>query len=105
ALIPGTLYTATLSTGIRDLNGLALASDYSWSFTSGGSTDTSKPTVSSSSPADDATGVPVTSKISVSFSEPMDPASIDAANITLQQGTTTVAGTLSYANGTALFTP
>lgn len=33
SLAPGTLYTATLTTGVKDLAGNALASNYVWSFT------------------------------------------------------------------------
>jgi hypothetical protein len=104
-LLAGTLYTATLSTAIRDAHGLALASDYTWSFTTDSAADSTKPTVSSSSPDADATGVPIISKLSISFSEPMDPASINPSHIGLKQGTTDIAGSLSYANVTAVFTP
>ena len=104
-LLPGTLYTATITTGARDLNGLALAADYSWSFTTGVAGDTTKPTVSSTSPADNATGVLLDNRVSATFSEPMDPATITTASFTLKHGTTPVPGALSYSNGTAVLTP
>jgi hypothetical protein len=37
-LAPGTIYTATLSTGIQDAVGNPLADDYTWSFTTGSDT-------------------------------------------------------------------
>jgi len=36
-LAASTTYTATLTTGIKDVNGSALAADFTWSFTTGGS--------------------------------------------------------------------
>jgi len=33
-LAASTVYTATLTTGVKDLDGNALAANYSWSFTS-----------------------------------------------------------------------
>jgi hypothetical protein len=104
-LAPGTLYTATVNTGAKDLGGQPLASDYSWSFTTGAAADGLRPTVSSTSPADDATAVPLNSKLSIGFSEPMDPAGFGPGSVTLKHGTTAVAGSVSYSGGTALFTP
>lgn len=37
-LVAGTSYTATITTGITDTQGNGLAADYSWNFTTGGST-------------------------------------------------------------------
>lgn len=34
-MLPGTLYTATVAAGVRDVDGVALAASYSWSFTTG----------------------------------------------------------------------
>jgi len=34
-LKPSSIYTATLTTGIKDINGKSLAANYSWSFTTG----------------------------------------------------------------------
>jgi hypothetical protein len=103
-LSPNTLYTANISTGARDLGGQPLASDYSWSFTTGAAADSIRPTVSSTAPADGVTAVPLGNKISAFFSEPMDPASIGSA-FTLKRGTSVVAGSVSYATGAAVFTP
>ena len=39
------LYTATITTGVTDLSGNALASNFVWTFTTGLTTDTTAPTV------------------------------------------------------------
>src|SRR5439155_13604898 len=44
-------------------------------------------------------------KIAAAFSEAMDPLTITPGTFTLKQGTTAVAGTVSYAGVTATFTP
>ena len=65
----------------------------------------SAPTVTFTSPAYEATGVPINTKILATFSEAMDPATITASTFTLRQGTTSVPGTVSYAGTTATFAP
>src|SRR5438445_6247295 len=67
--------------------------------------DTTAPTVSFTVPTTAATGVAISGKIAVAFSEAMDPLTISTATFTLKQGTTAVAGTVSYAGVTATFTP
>src|SRR5436309_3193290 len=67
--------------------------------------DTTAPTVSATVPANAATGVAISGKIAAAFSEAMDPLTISTASFTLQQGTTAVAGTVTYAGVTATFTP
>jgi alpha-tubulin suppressor-like RCC1 family protein len=64
--------------------------------------DTTPPTVSSTSPASSATGVPVSSAISATFSEPLDPSTVTAATFNLDQGVT---GVVTYLGTTATFTP
>src|SRR5207249_3341588 len=47
----------------------------------------------------------VNQKIAAAFSKAMDPLTISAANFTLKQGTTAVAGTVTYVGVTATFAP
>ncbi len=64
------------------------------------------PTVVSTSPANGATGVPINSKITATFSEAMNPAKMTTVEFTVKgPGGTPVSGTVSYAGGTATFTP
>jgi hypothetical protein len=65
----------------------------------------SAPTVTSTSPVDGDTSVPLGTSITASFSEPMAAGSITDASFTLLAGTTPVAGAVTYANGVATFTP
>ncbi len=69
-------------------------------------TSGSAPTVRSNSPASGATGVPINQSISVTFSEAMDRDSLTTSSFTLQSDTAVpVAGTVIYANSTAVFWP
>ena len=105
ALAPNTVYTATITTGAKDVAGNALASDFVWSFTTGAAPDTTAPTVTLTVPANAATGVAINQKIAATFSEEMNPSTISTTTFTLKQGTTPVAGTVTYAGTTATFAP
>src|SRR2546430_984582 len=50
-------------------------------------------------------GVAISQKIAATFSEAMDPLTITPITFTLKQGTTAVAGTVTYAGVTATFNP
>ena len=71
------------------------------------STEATTPTVLSSVPTDGAIGVALGGTISVTFSEQMDPATLTASTFTLTAGSThqPIAGTVMYADTTAVFTP
>ena len=73
-----------------------------WNFTSA---DVGAPTVTSFNPADDATGVAVSTTVSVTFSEAMDSSTITTDSFTLAGSA--ISGTVSYdgATYTATFTP
>jgi len=103
-LIPGTLYTATITTGAKSLFGVPLAANYAWTFTTVAAI---APTVVTTDPANNSTGVALNKTISAIFSMPMDRTTIvsPATTFTLANGTTSVPGTVSYTNTTAYFVP
>ena len=63
------------------------------------------PTVIATDPAGDATEVVLDQKIAATFSEPMNPSTLNATTFTLRQGTVAVAGVVSTAAATATFSP
>jgi len=101
-LTSGTLYTATITTGAKNVAGTPLASNHAWTFTTG---TLAAPTVLSTDPASNATNVALDKIISATFSEAMDQSTITGTTFTLKQGATTVSGNVNYAGSTATFTP
>ncbi len=73
ALTPGQTYTGRVLAGLSDTTGGVLTKDYEWSFT------VEPPYVVSVSPKQDADQIKPTRPISVTFNQPMDPASTEAA--------------------------
>lgn len=67
--------------------------------------DTDVPVVTATSPQNNAANVPVDSVIAVTFSEPIDPATLTAEAVSIRSGFNTRAGTISYSGTTATFTP
>src|SRR5882672_5136208 len=93
-LTGGAAHTATLTTGIKDLAGNALAANATWNFTTGAGADGTAPTVTSTDPADTATSVPVSNNITATFSEAIDPGTATTATFTLTQLQSTGPGCL-----------
>jgi len=104
-LVGGMVYTATITTGAKDATGNALAAIKTWSFTTASGADVTAPTVLSVVPADNATSVAVNGNVTATFSEAMNSSTITSTTFTLKQGTTTVAGSVSYSGTTATFNP
>ena len=101
-LAPSTTYTATITTGAKDLSGNALLINFVWGLTTGPIPDTTPPLVASTSPV---LAVPVDSNIAATFDEAMDPLTITTSTFLLKQGATAVSGLVSYAGLTATFDP
>ena len=106
SFLPNTLYTGTITTGVKDMARNALISNYVWTFTTG-VPDLTPPKVISTDPVNAATGVAVDKLVSATFDEVIDSlsavTSFTIANTT--QGGTAVSGSVSYSGMTAVFTP
>ena len=108
SLAPRTLYTATVkggAGGVKDLAGNAMASDFVWAWTTGTSADTIAPTISGTIHANGAVNVPVNTKVGATFSEGMDPATLNATTFFLMQGAAVVPGAVSYSGVSMVFSP
>ena len=107
-LLAGTLYTATISTGVTDLYGNRPASNYVLTFTTASNGCNPPPAVLTINPAvGSATACP-NAAITAGFSEAMNAATINASTFKLTgPGTAAVSGQVTYnaANNTAVFTP
>jgi len=99
-LASNTIYTATVTTGAKNVPGTPLANDYVWTFNTG-----TTPAVLSTDPLNNATGVALNKVVAATFSVPMDPLTITTTTFNLKQGVTAVAGAVSYTGSTASFTP
>jgi hypothetical protein len=104
-LVPNTVYNVTISPGVNDLSGNTMLNIYTWSFTTGAIQDKTSPTVTLADPLNNAAGVAVNKLIALTFSESMDPLTINASTFTLKQGSDFVSGTVTYTGSKATFTP
>ena len=104
-LAPNNTFSATVTTAATDLAGNALAGNtavlpnagnHTWTFTTGAVGDSTAPTVTTVSPANASTAVCTTRTVSVTFSEPMDPATITGATVRVTDNGVAVAGTVAY---------
>jgi O-glycosyl hydrolase len=107
-LTNGTVYTATVTTGVMSSGGSALASNYTWSFTTVAVAPPPAPAVTAVTPASLSTTAAVTTTVTATFNQAMNSSTITASTFTLTgPGNTSVQGTVAYNAGTSIatFTP
>jgi len=103
-LSTSTTYTATVTTGVKDLAGNSMVFNKTWSFTTV-APDNTPPTVISTSPANGATNVATSSVVSATFSEPVNCSTLNSTSFTVTKGGVAVAGSVSCENSMATFIP
>lgn len=104
-LLPGTSYSCSINTTVKDAAGNSLASNYSWTFATATVTDNVAPTVLSVNPAANTTGAATSTRPFVTFSEPMSQSSVSTGSFTVKQGSTALSGSITWNGNTATFTP
>ena len=114
SLAPATSYQATITTGAMNLAaGAPISADYTWSFNTALTADTTTPLViatnayGTTGTVTGATGLLVNRDSTASFNEAMDPATITAATFTVTCAAPCAnpAGAVSYIGTTATFNP
>src|SRR2546422_10798073 len=78
-LVEAAVYTATVTAAVTDAIGTPLGADSLWSFTTN-----VPPTVTAQAPAPGATGVPLNTTVTASFSKAMNAATITTATFRLR---------------------
>lgn len=100
-----TVYTATITAGVKDLAGNLLEKNYTWSWTTGNNPDILAPTVSNTIQDNGEENIPINTKVGVTFSEPMDPLTITNLTLVMKKGETPVSGIVTCSGVTAVFVP
>ena len=103
-LNPETTYTATVKTMHSD-GSHRDEDDHSWSFRTGKHRSGNSVSVASTFPLDHATAVAVSVQPTATFSAMLSNTMIQATAFTLKQGSTNVAGTVTYSGNTGTFKP
>lgn len=90
--LPATLYIARVAAGLSDTSGSPLAEDYTWTFT------TQRPLLLRWTPGTEEQHIGPNAVISMTFNQPMDHASVEAA-FTLKVANQPVAGAFRWSGG------
>ncbi|MFZ5468608.1 MAG: Ig-like domain-containing protein [Myxococcota bacterium] len=91
-LLEGRVYLATITSAALDSSSTPLAAAKTWTFT----TAATVPSVTGVLPLDGAVNVPGNSSIQITFSEPMDPSSLDDTSVLVTAAGSAIPGTRSY---------
>ena len=100
SLLANTIYTATITTLVKDETGNALQTNYVWMFTTGIS-----PFVMATSPINEAVNVALNETVTATFNKPMNPSTINTNSFIVTQAGTAVAGSVTYTGVVGTFTP
>ncbi len=99
-LLVSTTYIATIMTEVESRAGVAMASIYSWIFETGATADTTQPGLVKTISANLDTNVPLNQAISATFTEAMNPLTLNTATFLLYQGSslsgTPIPATITY---------
>ena len=91
-------FSVVLTRGIKDADGNSLASQVSFSFTTGSQPETSPPHWLVSSPTNGSSGIPVNAVINLGFSQPLEIPTV-APNIQVTAGGNPIAVLVALSNG------
>jgi len=97
ALLAGlTTHTATVTTGVKDLAGNAMAAPRTWTFTTAVAPDTTPPSVISTSPSSGSTCIGIDSTITATFNEDVKRSTVTGSTFTLRDSAqNSVSGSVS----------
>jgi len=104
-LASNTTYTATVTAAVQDPEGTPMTGNYSWSFTTASVIVPTPPGVTVTIPGNSQTDVAVTTTVKAVFNENINCSTVTSSSFTLNQGGTSVAGSVSCTGSTANFTP
>lgn len=93
-LTPSTVYKLVVAQDVKSIDAIPLNAGYTGFFTTASAVDTISPTVVVS-PANNATSVPYNSKIVFVFSEPINPISLNAGSVIVENNGVVRAGSFS----------
>jgi hypothetical protein len=99
--LPNTTYTARLTTGVKNMNGEALAKDTVWTFSTGDIT----PVIVFTDPINLDADVALDKTLAATFNVTMDPGTITTSTFTLKSGGSDISGVVNYSGVTATFDP
>jgi len=105
SLLYGVEYTATITTGAKDLSNKSIPADSTWKFTTGILVLPVLPYVVSTDPANADINVALDKVITATFSKVMDNTTINSSTFKLMNGTIPVLGFVTYTGNDGIFTP
>jgi hypothetical protein len=101
-LVANTLYSVTISKEVENIQGISMANDYIWTFTTG---SIIAPFVIATDPPSNAISVDINKTVTATFSATMDPLTITSTSFTIEQAGVLVSGIVSCSGATASFIP